>query len=150
MPQMTLVMIEVTWEPSVLKVSNMQTIWWEMIFQCCRDDVQTCESTICSRNRYRCVWWKPIGVSLFYGCLWWSCQKENSRPMWKTHTSNQIYHWGTKGNGRKLHTTSSKGMISNCKADGAYVVWRSTQSGRSISQRDQAVATDQTRTCWSI
>ena len=37
---------------------------------CCRDDAQTCEWAICSRNRCRCVWWKTIRVSLFYSCLW--------------------------------------------------------------------------------
>ena len=30
---------------------------------------KTCESAICSRNRHRWVWWKPIGVSLFYGFM---------------------------------------------------------------------------------
>ena len=31
--------------------------------------MQTCESTIYSRNRHRWVWWKPIGVLLFYGFM---------------------------------------------------------------------------------
>ena len=86
----------------------------------------------------------------FHYCLLWSRQKENWRTMWKAHTIDQIYHWRSKGDGQELHTASSRFRIRNCKADDGPVVWRSTPSNCSITQRDQAVATDQTRRCWSI
>ena len=48
------------------------------------------------------VWWKPNGVSLFYGCLWWSGQKENEDP------------WGKLTHLIKYTTGEVKEMAKNC------------------------------------
>ena len=129
------------------KVSNMQIISEKMVISMLQRWCVHFESTVCSRNRFTGAWWKPIGVSLFHGCPWRSFQNENWRPMCKAHKTDQIYNWGSKEDGQKLHTASSKGRIWNCIADDAPVGWRSTRSNYSASQRDQAVATDQTRRC---
>ena len=36
-------------------------------------------------------------------------EKKIEELTWKAHTSDQIYHWESKGDGEKLYTTSSKG-----------------------------------------
>ena len=95
MPYMTLVMIEVAGEPSVSKVRNMQT-------NCCRDDVQTCEPIIYSRNRYRFVWWKPIGVLLFYSIFDEAIKKKIEDPHRKLTRLT------------KYTTGGVKEMIKNC------------------------------------
>ena len=36
---------------------------------------------------------------------------EDPRGKLTRHTSSQMYHWGSKGEGQKLHTTSIKGWV---------------------------------------
>ena len=53
----------------------------------------------------------PLEFHYFMAVFGEAVKKKIERPTWIVHMSDQIYHWESKADGQKLHTTSSKGRI---------------------------------------
>ena len=49
----------------------------------------------------------PLEFHYFMAVFHEAVEKKIEDLDWKAHTSGQIYHWGSKEDGQKLHTTSS-------------------------------------------